>query len=1038
MGKDRRAKGKFVGKAQREIARETIDSRTDLDPIDHERFREQAHRMLDDMLGHLETIRERPLWQPIPDEVRNRFRQELPTKPSSLADVHEQFMTSILPFTANNAHPGFMGWVQGGGTFVGMMAEMLAAGLNANVGGRDQIPLEVERQVTAWMRSVFGFPDSASGLFVTGTSMANFIAAIVARDAVLGKEVRQSGVARCSRRLTAYASTAAHGCIARALDFAGLGSDCLRMIPVDERQRIDLGALAKAISTDRADGFTPFLVVGNAGTVDTGAIDNLSDLAELCASEHLWFHVDGAFGALAMLSSELAPRLRGIERADSLAFDFHKWGQVQYDAGYILVRDGALHQQAFAHSSAYLTRDDRGMSAGSPWPCDFGPDLSRGFRALKTWATLKTYGTDAIGATILHTCELARYLQSRIANEEELELLAPVELNIVCFRFRFTCSGAQLPTEEINGLTRQIVIQLQEAGAVAPSTTMLQGTLAIRAAIVNHRTTEKEIDTLVESTLKAGRALRPAPAQSDQQQSEHDAMLRQLNELIRRCENSGQEIELLSKGRRSAQDKDRPREFEFKLKASRDKQRKAQMDLLLKRAIVLAQMDRNSEAQADHLRVIELDSKHLPNLVAFGRLLTAMGQNKAAVRVYAQALEHHPEDIVCRVNLGALLLHGEDFAGARLQYEAALHIDPEFLQAHGGMYYALMGLGEYEAAYAHRSKAMAKQCIFRSPFRGDAEPIPILLLVSSTGGNTPIEKLLDERIFQTYVIVADFYDGKTPLPEHHLIVNGIGDNDAAAEALIAADSILSQSSAPVLNRPAAVRETGRCLNANRLGSIPGVLSPSIATFPYSVLASTEGSDALDRAGFKFPLLLRAPGFHMGKHFVRVESAAQLSDAIATLPGADRADSELLAIEYLDARGADGNARKYRVMMVGGELFPLHLAISPDWKIHYFSADMKDRPDHRAEEQKFLTDMPGVLGTRAMDGLKQVQHILGLDYGGIDFGINQSGEILLFEANATMVVEQPVADPKWDYRRAAVSRIHEAFRRMLLSNTSTRT
>lgn len=468
-----------------------------LDPADWVSFRSQAHAMLDDMLGYLENIRERPAWQPIPEPVRMRFQQRAPVAPGSLADAHEEFMRSILPFAAGNAHPGFMGWAQGGGTPVGMMAEMLAAGLNANVGGRDQIPIEVERQVTRWMREIFGFPESATGIFVTGTSMANFIAVVIARDAALGFGARKQGVSGCAKKLTAYASKEVHGCIGKATDLAGLGSDALRLIPTDHRHRIDLEALTIAIGEDRAAGRTPFFVVGTAGTVDTGAVDDLASMADLCRREKVWFHVDGAYGALAMLAPDLAPRLRGIDHADSLAFDFHKWGQVPYDAGFILVREGQLHHDAFASPAAYLRRESRGLAAGSPWPCDFGPDLSRGFRALKVWFTLKVYGTAAIGRMISHTCKLARYLESRIAATPELELMAPVELNIVCFRYR---------AKDADRVNRQIVIDLQESGAVAPSTTVLDGRVAIRAAIMNHRTGRDELDALIDGALAFGRS----------------------------------------------------------------------------------------------------------------------------------------------------------------------------------------------------------------------------------------------------------------------------------------------------------------------------------------------------------------------------------------------------------------------------------------------------------------------------------------------------------------------------------------------------
>ena len=459
--------------------------------------------MLDDMLDYLEHIRSRPVWQPIPPPVRARFSDKVPKQPASLPSVHEDFLRFVVPFSMGNAHPGFMGWVQGGGTPVGMLAEMLAAGLNANCGGRDHIPIEVERQIVRWMQDLFGFPDTATGLFVTGTSLANYLAVLIARDFALGATVRRKGMTNTSSRLTAYASVDAHSCLAQALDLAGLGSDSLRLIPVDRDHRIDVSALRKAIATDRQAGFTPFLVAGTAGTVDTGAIDNLSELANVALAERVWFHIDGAFGALAIMSPELAPRLAGIERADSLAFDFHKLAQVPYDAGFLLVRDGALHRKAFGSSAAYLMRENRGMAAGSPWPCDFGPDLSRGFRALKTWFTLKVFGTETLGAVIAKNCALARYLASLIEDSPELELLAPVELQIVCFRYR----AGDINEQELDRINSEIAIRLQESGVVAPSTTVLKGRIALRAAITNHRTTQSEVDALLNSTLRAGRSL---------------------------------------------------------------------------------------------------------------------------------------------------------------------------------------------------------------------------------------------------------------------------------------------------------------------------------------------------------------------------------------------------------------------------------------------------------------------------------------------------------------------------------------------------
>ncbi|HXA68999.1 MAG TPA: pyridoxal-dependent decarboxylase [Stellaceae bacterium] len=479
------------------------DPRTSLDPEDWASLRAQGHRMLDDILDYIEGIRERPVWQPIPDEVRQRFRSELPRGPSDLAEVHGEFMRHVLPYATGNVHPGFMGWVHGGGNPAGVLAEMLAAGLNANLGGRDHAPIEVERQVVEWMRGLFGFPETASGLFVTGTSMANLIAVLVARAAALGTGVRRKGVRASTRRLTAYTSAAAHGCIAQAMDLSGLGVEALRIIPTDDHHRIDIGALTAAIAADRALGMSPFLVVGTAGTVDIGAIDDLAALAQAATAEKVWFHVDGAFGALAILAPELAPLLAGIERADSLAFDFHKWGQVPYDAGFVLVRDGRMHRSAFAAPAAYLRRETRGLAAGSPWPCDFGPDLSRGFRALKTWFTLKVHGTERIGRAIAHSCDLAQYLKSRVEAAPELELLAPVQLNIVCFGYR---------GPDANRINAELAVALQESGIAAPSTTTIGGRVAIRAAIVNHRTEKRDIDALVAATLALGAARRKSAA----------------------------------------------------------------------------------------------------------------------------------------------------------------------------------------------------------------------------------------------------------------------------------------------------------------------------------------------------------------------------------------------------------------------------------------------------------------------------------------------------------------------------------------------
>ena len=470
---------------------ETVEK--SLDPADWKSFRKQAHKMLDDMLDYTENLNTRNVWQPMPANIQAHLHSALTEK--NLEEAHADFMQNILPYAVGNAHPRFMGWVHGGGTPVGMLAEMLAAGLNANLGGRNQAPVEIERQVMRWVRDLFSFPETASGLFVTGTSMANLIGCLCAKTNVLGIETRQNGLQKAAE-LTAYTSTAAHISVAQSLDISGLGTNALRKISVNANYEMDILVLEKAILSDKKEGKKPFLVVATVGTVDIGAIDDLQKIAALCEREKIWFHIDGAFGALAKLSKKIAPRLAGIELADSIAFDFHKWGQVPYDAGFILIRNGDIHQRTFASPAAYLQRQERGLSANSPWACDLGLDLSRGFRALKTWFTLSVYGNEKLGQVIEHTCELANYLKQKIEHSAELELLAPVALNIVCFRF--CCENA-------NQVNAEIVIQMQEAGIIAPSSTTLNGQIAIRAAIVNHRTTTSDIDILIESVELFGK-----------------------------------------------------------------------------------------------------------------------------------------------------------------------------------------------------------------------------------------------------------------------------------------------------------------------------------------------------------------------------------------------------------------------------------------------------------------------------------------------------------------------------------------------------
>ncbi|HLX26251.1 MAG TPA: pyridoxal-dependent decarboxylase, partial [Candidatus Cybelea sp.] len=367
----------------------------------------------------------------------------------------------------------------------------------SNLGGRNHGAIYVEREVIGWFRDLFEFPPETSGVLVTGTSAANLIAVLVARTKAAGKAVRENGLFE-TERLVGYASAATHGCVRRAFEIAGFGSASLRVLPTDSLYRTDPAAVERAIAADRANGLRPFLIVGNAGTVDVGAIDPLDELADLAARERVWFHVDGAFGATAILAPSIAPRLKGIERADSIAFDFHKWLHAPYDAGCVLVRDGELHRATFASTPSYLTRMPRGLASATPWFTDFTIDLSRGFRALKVWFVVKEQGARALGSAIEENVRQAKLLGELVDRDEAFELLAPVQLSIVCFRYRVPA----MSDGELDRFNDELVIRLQESGTAVTSSTTVGDKRAIRVNITNHRTRDEDLTILLDALKK--------------------------------------------------------------------------------------------------------------------------------------------------------------------------------------------------------------------------------------------------------------------------------------------------------------------------------------------------------------------------------------------------------------------------------------------------------------------------------------------------------------------------------------------------------
>jgi glutamate/tyrosine decarboxylase-like PLP-dependent enzyme len=464
--------------------------------------------MVDDLMDYLRTVRNRPVWRPIPAELRARFHGPAPRTPEGAEKAYRDFKEHVLPHPMGNIHPRFWGWVIGTGTPLGALSEMLAAGMNPNMGGGDHVPNHVEAQVLDWCKEMLGYPRSASGLLLSGGSMANLVGLTVARNARAGFDLRRAGVRGAAGPLTVYGSSEMHSSIQKGVELLGLGSDALRIVPVTSAFEIDIAALERMIREDRAAGCRPICVVGNAGTVNTGALDDLEALVALCARERIWLHVDGAFGALAALVPEYRERLAPISSADSLAFDLHKWMYIPFEAGCTLVRDAETHRRAFSLTPDYLTHAERGLAAGDLWFSDYGIQLSRGFRALKVWMSFKENGLDKYGRLVRQNIEQARYLAELVRDAPDLELLAPVPLNIVCFRYR----RDGLSKEELDELNLAIGERSLKEGRVYMGTTRWAGKVAFRPAFVNFRTTRADTELIAGTICDLGRQIAPVRA----------------------------------------------------------------------------------------------------------------------------------------------------------------------------------------------------------------------------------------------------------------------------------------------------------------------------------------------------------------------------------------------------------------------------------------------------------------------------------------------------------------------------------------------
>ncbi|MFM9843946.1 MAG: pyridoxal phosphate-dependent decarboxylase family protein [Dongiaceae bacterium] len=473
-----------------------------LDPDDWTEAQALSHRIVDDAVGYLRGIRDRPVWQEMPAEAKAFFKAPLPRTPAPLAEIYREVAENVMPYPMGNIHPRFWAWYMGSSNFTGAVGDFLAAIQGSNLGGGNHAAAYMDQQVVDWCKEMLGFPASASGTLVSGGSMANIIGLTVARNAKADVDVRELGVAAIRKPLRIYGSDQIHSCHRKAVEALGLGNRALRKIPTDRNLRIDLAALRMAIAEDRAAGHRPACVIGTAGTVNTGAIDDLQALAALAAEEDLWFHVDGCIGALIAVAPENAHRVAGIERADSIALDPHKWLHAPFEVGCALVRDAAAHRGTFAVTPEYLEQTSRGVASAN-WLHEYGLQTSRGFRALKVWMALKEHGIEKFGRLIDQNIAQGHYLSALIEAEPLLELVAPTSINIVCYRYH----PEGVDGAELKALNMEIMLRMQEEGTAIISDTTVQGRHCLRVAVNNHRSRRDDLDLLVRETIRLGDAI---------------------------------------------------------------------------------------------------------------------------------------------------------------------------------------------------------------------------------------------------------------------------------------------------------------------------------------------------------------------------------------------------------------------------------------------------------------------------------------------------------------------------------------------------
>jgi len=470
------------------------DPRSKWDPADVRRI---AHRVADMLADYLEQLPQRPVFAPVPIDAAARFADEpVPAHGTDPDAILDEFAEAISPYPFGNGHPRFWAWVNSPPAVMGIFADALAAAMNPSVAGGNHAAVHIERQVVRWFVDMIGLPATTMGILVSGGSMANLTALAAARYAKAGFDVRARGLQSGDERLVLYMSQEGHSCIRKAAEMLGIGTESLRVIPVNDRMQMRVDVLSDAIDRDRQSGCRPLAVAASAGTVNTGAIDDLEAIAHLCRDRDVWLHVDGAYGAAAVLSSRYRDRLKALSLADSVALDPHKWLYVPVEAGLVLVRDSATLRAAFSLVPPYLRTDgDPYGVGGPPWFSEFGFQQSRGFRALKVWMTLKYYGTTGYTQALDHDIALASYLAGRVNADSVFELMTPASLSVVCFRV----APSGVAGDDLNDLNKKVLERLQLSGRAFLSSTVLDDRFVLRACFVNPLSGERDVDAMLDA-----------------------------------------------------------------------------------------------------------------------------------------------------------------------------------------------------------------------------------------------------------------------------------------------------------------------------------------------------------------------------------------------------------------------------------------------------------------------------------------------------------------------------------------------------------